>query len=233
MSGKTDLQLDWVKHDAAAFACKYWHYSGSVPAGAINRIGAWEGKTFIGVVLFSRGATQNLLKPYSLKQSEGCELTRVALRQHHTQVSRIVAIAIRMLRKRNPGLRLVVSFADPYQSHHGGIYQAGNWVYAGKTSGGKQYIGPDGKIWHSRMISKDGLQRCYGKTIKVFRKDQCVSFLVPGKHRYLMPLDSEMRKQIEPLMQEYPKREKQAMVGPTNTAAVQRRPSRSNSIDQQ
>tara|TARA_Y100000310_G_scaffold30028_1_gene28559 strand:+ start:26 stop:454 length:429 start_codon:yes stop_codon:yes gene_type:complete len=36
----------------------------------------------------------------------------------------------------------------------------------------------------------------------------------PGKHRYLMPLDDEMRHRIEPLRKPYPKREKQAMAGP-------------------
>tara|TARA_R110002050_G_scaffold237477_3_gene373386 strand:- start:493 stop:735 length:243 start_codon:yes stop_codon:yes gene_type:complete len=34
---------------------------------------------------------------------------------------------------------------------------------------------------------------------------------MPGKHRYLMPLDKEMAEQIKPLAKPYPKREKQAM----------------------
>jgi hypothetical protein len=33
------------------------------------------------------------------------------------------------------------------------------------------------------------------------------------KHRYLMPLDNEMRAKIEPLRKPYPKRVKQAMTG--------------------
>ena len=37
--------------------------------------------------------------------------------------------------------------------------------------------------------------------------------MVPGKYRYLMPLDAEMRKQIAPLAKQYPKRAKQAMIG--------------------
>ena len=36
---------------------------------------------------------------------------------------------------------------------------------------------------------------------------------VPGKHRYLMPLDDEMRAKIAPLAKPYPKRPKQAMTG--------------------
>ena len=47
------------------------------------------------------------------------------------------------------------------------------------------------------------------------------------KHRYLMPLDGEMRKQIEPLGKPYPKRPKQAMAGSTGTAEGQHLPGRS------
>jgi hypothetical protein len=46
------------------------------------------------------------------------------------------------------------------------------------------------------------------------------------KHRYVMPLDDEMRKRVAQLSRPYPKRaeqstrEKQAMAGPPGTAAV-------------
>jgi hypothetical protein len=36
---------------------------------------------------------------------------------------------------------------------------------------------------------------------------------MPGKHRYLMPLDDAMREQIEPLRQPYPKRVRSADSG--------------------
>ncbi len=49
----------------------------------------------------------------------------------------------------------------------------------------------------------------------------------PGKHRYLMPLDPEMRAKILPLAQPYPKRPKQATPGTTGEAAGQNRPGRS------
>ena len=36
---------------------------------------------------------------------------------------------------------------------------------------------------------------------------------MPGKYRYLMPLDKEMSAKIAPLAKPYPKRVKQAMTG--------------------
>ncbi|HJU36321.1 MAG TPA: hypothetical protein VJ716_02755 [Gaiellaceae bacterium] len=94
----------------------------------------------MGVVIFSRGASPYLGRKYDLDHTEVCELTRVALREHDAPVSRIVAIALRMLRRKCPGLRLVVSFAGPAQDHHGGIYQAGNWVFTGRSAGVVEYL---------------------------------------------------------------------------------------------
>ncbi|WP_449441465.1 Mom family adenine methylcarbamoylation protein [Serratia entomophila] len=46
-------------------------------------------------------------------------------------VSQILAKAIKFLSAVCPGLRLIVSYADKDQNHHGGIYQATNWIYEG------------------------------------------------------------------------------------------------------
>lgn len=48
----------------------------------------------------------------------------------------------------------------------------------------------------------------FGKMTKVFKRSECVAVPVHGKHRYLMPLDAEMREQIAPLAKPYPKRPK-------------------------
>lgn len=225
---KCDLKIDWATHEAAKYACENWHYSKSVPVPPLVKIGAWEKNKFIGVVIFSRGATPSLLNPFGLSQTEGCELTRIALSKHSAPVSRIVKLAIRFLKSKSPELRLIVSFADPSEGHYGGIYQAGNWVYCGKTSKSIEYIGPDGKRWHARMVKKQGWTTVQGKRRKTLTPDQCVAIEKPGKHRYLMPLDAQMRKQIEPLAKPYPKRDKQAMTDTIGTAAGQHRPSRSN-----
>lgn len=205
------LRLDWCSLDAARFACERWHYSGSLPMPPRVNIGVWEGGRFIGVVMFSRGASAKLLNPYGLKQDEGCELTRVALTKHAAPVSRIVAIAIRILSRHSPGMRLIVSFADPHEGHHGGIYQAGGWVYAGTTAATKQFIGPDGKTYHNRQVaaadpSLPAVITEFGKSNRVYRKSECTVIKLPPKHRYLLPLDPSLRERITALAQPYPKR---------------------------
>lgn len=203
---KADLRIDWATHEAAKYAVETWHYSRVLPVPPLVKVGAWEDRKFIGVVIFSRGATPALMNPFGLSQTEGCELTRVALKKHRSPVSRIIRLAIRFLKKNSPELRLIVSFADPSEGHHGGIYQAGNWIYSGRSSSSVEYLGPDGKRWHARMIKKQGWTTVQGKRRKTLTPDQCTLVRKPGKHRYLMPLDAEMRERILPMSKPYPKR---------------------------
>lgn len=177
-----------------------------MPVPPIVAIGVWEDSKYIGCVLFSRGASPDLLKPYGLKNTEGCELTRVALTRHKTPVSRIISIAIKMLSKKDTGLRLIVSFADPNHDHHGGIYQAGNWIFCGDSSPSKSYIDKNGKRWHTRQVSVTGRRIQYGESRPVPKPSDCKEITEIGKHRYLMPLDNEMRRRVEPLRKPYPKK---------------------------
>jgi len=83
-----------------------------MPIGRIVKIGVWEDE-YIGAILFARGASPNLGTKYRLDQTEICELVRVALHHHQAPVTKIISIAIKLLRKQSPGLKLIVSFAEP------------------------------------------------------------------------------------------------------------------------
>jgi hypothetical protein len=206
--GKADLRIDWATHAAAKYACVNWHYSGCLPAGKLVKVGAWENGKFIGVVLFGRGATPNLGRPYNLGQDECVELVRIALTKHHSPVSRITSLAIKFLSRSNPKLRLIVSFADQSQGHHGGIYQAGNWVYNGQGAVSR-FWNIYGRATHPRTVIERGGSNSLVGAQKMDPNASAV--MVPGKHRYLMPLDADMRARILPLAKPYPKRAKQAM----------------------
>ena len=209
---KADLRIDWATHEAARYACENWHYSGCVPVFKTVRVGVWEDGAFIGVVLFGQGATPEIGSPYGLRQQEICELTRVALTAHKSSVSRIVAISLRFLRKHCPNLRLVVSFADAGQGHHGGIYQAGGWIYANGAETHAYRV--NGILVHPKTLhSRYGKG---GQSIPWLRQnvDPAAERVIAGfKHRYLMPLDEAMRAQIAPLAKPYPKRAKEQAGG--------------------
>jgi hypothetical protein len=227
MQEKPNLKINWASHDAAKYACITWHYSKSVPVPPLVKIGAWENEKFIGVVIFSRGASSNLMTPYGLKQDEGCELTRIALTNHITPVSRIIKFALKFLKKNSPNLKLVVSFADPQYGHYGGVYQAGNWIYCGDTAPGVEYW-HNGKRLHSRQVSEKGWNIQQGQQRKTIKPSECKIIKTIGKHRYLMPLDDEIKRKVISLAKPYPMRMKKAMVDSLDTAEVQHLPIRSN-----
>jgi hypothetical protein len=205
MSSRPELKIDWATYEAAKYACLHWHYSKTIPTGKNNYLGAWEGGRFIGVVIFGLGATGTMGKPYGLNTFQIAELVRVALDSHISPVTKIVAIAIKMIMKKNPGLRMLISFADPFHGHNGAIYQAGNWTFTGQCGIGEMYLLRDGSMAHPRRFTGRGWNK--KKPIPA----DAVKIKTPGKYRYLMPLDDEMRKRIEPLRKPYPKRDKQAI----------------------
>jgi hypothetical protein len=213
---KVDLKIDWATYEAAKYACANWHYSKCLPSSMQKRVavGAWEDGAFIGVVVFGHGANPQIGSPYGLTINECVELTRIALKKgHKTTVSRIVRLALMFLSKAQPKLRLVVSYADQMQGHHGGVYQAGNWVYVGSMKGVPS-LRYKGKVWHSKAL------RTSYPNLK--QSDPSVEKVPAGdKHKYLMPLDENMRSQVLPLSKPYPKRVKeQELENPSNLGGV-------------
>ena len=207
---KADLRIDWATHEAAKYACVNWHYSKSLPVGKLVKIGVWEKGEFVGVVLFAWGMNKSLGSPYGLQMNECCELVRVAMKSHDCAVSRVMALALRFLRKQSQGLRLVVSFADPAAGHHGGIYQAGGWTYTGQSATNFEWQ-LNGKRLNKRAYT--GQQFGGGKSSVAKIPSGAVKVTLPGKHRYLMPLDADMRERILPLARPYPKRVRGAESG--------------------
>lgn len=201
-----ELELAFASTAQMRHACRCWHYSRSLPTPPQVPVGVWEDGRFVGVVVFSRGNSPNIGRPFGLSQREVAELTRVALREHSTPVSRIVAIAVRLLRKSSPGLRLLVSYADPEQGHHGGIYQAMGWAYIGESPPARTYLDKAGRRWHSRMVSPTGWRKVYGRQRRVLTTAECELVVSPGKHRYALALDKSLAPVLEERAQPYPKR---------------------------
>lgn len=207
---KPELLVAPCSYQAAKYAVEKWHYSGVMPAGKTVKWGVWEAGTFIGAVVFSRGSNKAIGRPYGLSQLEVCELARVAMSLHGNYASRIIALAMRQLTAHQE-LRLVVSYADPREGHIGGIYQAMNWIYVGKSSGddlrNHPYEAPNGRIVHWRTMSgilaRLGKPHTHAAALALGYK---ILEFIP-KYKYLYPLDRAMRKQIAPLAQPYPKKE--------------------------
>ena len=157
------------------------------------------------VQLFMGLVNSEIGKPYGLEHMQVCELVRVALRAHVWPVSRMLAISVRMIKCKFPGLRIIVSFADTAQGHHGGIYQSSGWIYTGSQEYHAYRV--LGRVVHPRV-----LHHLYGKggqSIPWLRQhiDPNAERIANGtKHKYVYPLDEEMKQRILPLSKPYPKK---------------------------
>jgi len=196
------LVINNCSYEAARYAVLHWHYSQAMPVGKLIKYGTWENGVFIGAVLFGRGVNRNIGKPYKLGQHEVCELVRVALTRHDCQVTKIISQCISLIKKNNPRLRLIVSYADSSQDHTGIIYQAGNWIYTSGSTEPNLFL--NGKQVHGRSVGAK-----YGTRSLSWLKDNVDKSAryeegLP-KYKYLYPLDKKMRKQIMPLSKQYPK----------------------------
>lgn len=198
----TTLQVAQCDRAAARYAVEHWYYSRRLPSGTLWLRGVWEDQSYRGCVIFSRGANRHMGSPYGLDVTQLAELTRVALRSHVHPVTQILAAAIRDLHRGSPGLRLLVSHADPAQGHHGGIYQAGGWTYVGDTTPQAEFV-IGGVQLHKRTVSGRGW-RASLTWLREHVDPNAELVIPPVKHVYLYPLDRAMRRQIRPLAQTPP-----------------------------
>lgn len=194
------LRVDFCSHKAAKFACENWHYSECIPPIKNVRFGVWEDGDFIGAVVYSRGVNGSIGSFVGLTQETAVELTRVALTEHNAPVSQIVSYTIDMLSEKDDGLQLLISYADPAQGHHGGIYQAMNWVYIGQTDSGSVLVDQNGNQVHTRTLNMAKANDY--STTEEYEKLERKS--VPGKHKYVYPLADEIEEKIKPLSKPYP-----------------------------
>lgn len=201
MPARPELRVDWATHEASSYAVERWHYSKRLPMPPLVKVGAWEDKRFVGVFLFGRGANNSIGDQFGLDSTQVCELVRVAFTTHATPISRIGAIATKWAKKHSPGLRLIVSYADEEHGHHGGIYQAMGWVYVGRSQGSIEFF-HEGRWKHSREVTSGA----FGSARKIKDYSALKKRKTLGKHKYLMPLDAEMKSKILPLSKPYPRR---------------------------
>lgn len=195
------LKLAEVGFKAIKYSCMNYHYSKTVPTGKLVGFGVWEDDKFNGCVVFGRGVGNSQIERYGIPLTQGAELVRIALKDHDAPVTKIMSIAIKMLKKHSPGLKILVSYADSRQGHIGTIYQAGNWVYTGRAKTTPDYL-YKGRYYHvrsmNRMIKNGKFNRAFVNSLPTRSGGE--------RLRYLYPLTEDMRQLVEGLRQPYVKR---------------------------
>jgi hypothetical protein len=170
--------------------------------------GVWFDGVFQGCVIAGRGAASNIGTPWNLSQDQIAEVTRISLRPGHVApVSQVLAIVVRLLRRSNPGLELLMSYSDQRQGHTGlGVYGACGWTYLGETA-------REATLWiHGREVHARTVSSKYGtrdlRWLQANVDPQARRIDCPPKHRWALALSPAMRERLTALAQPYPRRER-------------------------
>lgn len=186
------IQLKLVDKKTAEYSVKHWHYSKCMPAGKMVIFGVWENDKFIGVIIYSKGSNNNQTKFYNLEHTEICELTRIALNKHNENVSKMISISLKLLKKLCPKLKLVFSYAYKDQNHSGAIYKASNFLYLGDNFGKTSSFIINNKKVHRRTVNSILNKKNISASLENVKKylDPNAKYFIPkGKHLFVYILD--------------------------------------------
>jgi hypothetical protein len=212
-----NLQVRPISRATAASWCSKYHYLEGAGSANWNYGVYTDDLNLVCVVVLTMPANlHGVAAKYGLSNIPGnIEITRVATRPNAPKntTSRCIAMAMKAYALET-GNEWVFSYADTGQNHHGGIYQALNAIYVGKTKAASGFI-LDGKVIHSRTIGRhfgsstnEALEVLRSKGVKI---ERAANVKTP-KHLYILPIgNASSRKKIKKILQpftlDYPKRD--------------------------
>jgi hypothetical protein len=175
------------------------HYLGDVPKTSSFIYSCIEDERVVAAAAYGPCQAAKLPPGY-------LELKRLVSGDMKASLSSFLSGTLRLLR--SEGVPAVLTWADPSAGHHGGIYQATNWIYAEPRSYCWNYSfrRPDGSTFdHRAAYAKYGTS----SKKKVLEVDPNLeAFLPPMKLRYCMPLnitEDECLLALRALKKPYPK----------------------------
>ena len=186
------------------------HYSHNINGLKISTCtGLYIQNQLVGACVFGRLST-TAWKKFSDSENKVMELRRVVLIDElpKNSESYFIRRSIKIMRKENPEVEILVSYADPEYGHNGIIYQALNFLYIGDTPQDKILITPEGKRYHSRAMRttyKGKLKPFAIKLRQLYKDGKLSEKIISGKRCYILPLTKKERKKWINKRKSYPK----------------------------
>lgn len=192
VSTKTETVKDW-------FLKK--HYAKRIPSISFCFSLLDENNITVGVCSFGRPMAHPLIQNAfnGFYQEDFLELNRLVTNDNleKNSTSFFVSSALSML----PKPKVIVSYADTSQNHHGYIYQATNWIYTGLSAKFKDYMVKGYEHLHgASIIDMVGRSDKNGHLNKVqllkdkFGEENVYQMNRPRKHRYFYLIGNKNQK---------------------------------------
>ena len=204
------MRLEKASAKAIRYACMNFHYAKTIPVSSISYSVFNQTNEWCGIISFAYPSGVMSGKMFGLVQGQFIELNRMALNGKQGSTSKALSLAIKLFKKHNRTVKLLLSYADKGQNHIGTIYQATNWYYLGEneSSGTDYYI--KGKWRHDRRVNEEFSRDYLAKMPKRKRS---------GKYKYIYPLDEKLTEICKRHSKPYPKNKR--MEHESNAPGVQ------------
>jgi len=159
-----------------------FHYSRRMPSNIQHCYAFRVGGGLFGDTGQVVGAAVFTIPPTRWSE-EVIELARLVRHpDHEIPLSKLLSFSCHWLKK--GGHHLAVSFADWTQKHHGGVYQASGWSYAGKRDRTMDGIIIDGIFKPGRSCNSQFGTRSPEKLREKFPSKEILPHYDDGKHLY-------------------------------------------------
>lgn len=175
-TGQTEAAFDMVKR---------FHYLRRFPAnvqlvGTLHSDGGLFGDFGdpVAAIVFSTPPTR--------WSEDVLELSRLVRMDERVPLTQLIARAADCLKRQ--GHDLLVSFADWTQGHHGGVYQAASWNFAGKRDRRMDGLIIDGCFWPGRSCNSKFGTQSPAKVTAIIGRDVTPHF-DEGKYLYWRALN--------------------------------------------
>ena len=164
------------------------HYAHSLPSGKTH---VYAGRG--AIVMFSIPANRFAARVLLGRNGDVWELTRLWAPDGHEKnlLTWAISRAVRALRRDEPTVEAIVSYADPNVGHEGFVYRAASWVYCGRSEESRYY----------RKAGQVVARRKFHSGDRHLNKAEILALgyeelKLPGKHRYAFGLTRRARLEI-------------------------------------
>jgi len=184
-----DISLKQIEtYDARVFLGAYHYLPATSKFG--YHIGAYLDDKLIAVCTFSSITRKQSAERLGMGSTSVRELSRYCIhpaRHQKNFASWMLSRAVKLFKRDNHKVKVLISFADTTQGHTGTIYRASNWRFDGITKPSYHYISDKGHIVHKKTIW-DRAKKLSISESEYAELNRCVKIKSKCKNRFVLYL---------------------------------------------
>ena len=194
MTTAKDLIVKPISSKDARRIVRKLHYSGKVVQNSVLHLGVFLNGNCEGVMQFGGSIDKRRMLPVvsGTKWNEILELNRMAFSDAlpRNSESRAISVAMRLIKKRYPQIKWVISFADGCQCGDGTIYRASGFQLIGIKKNSTLLMTESGEV-----VADKTFNNSINKKYKGLSKSDC-SPIVGHQLKYIYFIDKSYRERL-------------------------------------